>query len=110
MCLADNRRKKLNLARQVTPVDLSLFANNENDGRKPLMSSQHLMAVHRFMMSEIDPFKVMSEKILLMLLKQDVVRVINIHTLDSQEERKQIYFKNCLADFFVLILEVGFLW
>ena len=99
---ADNRKKKLNMARQKFPIDLSLFTEPPGEGGKPVVSPQILLAAHRFLLAEVEPFKVLADKVLLRLLKQDVVQVLK----HDESKEHLIYRKNRISDHFVLILEV----
>lgn len=107
MFLVDNRRRALNPARQTVPLDLSLFIENSKDIRRLKISPQILLAAHRFLLAEVEPFRSLSSKILLTLLKRDVVVLINYNLLEPDDEKLYIYHKNVPTDYFVLILEVS---
>ncbi|XP_076813987.1 metal transporter CNNM4-like [Clavelina lepadiformis] len=100
----DNKTKKLNQRRQKIPVDLSLFEENGNDKRQKV-SPQILLAAHRFLLAEVEPFKALSEKVLLRLLKQDIVVELSYHGNEQKSEKLLIYSRNKPSDYFVLILE-----
>ena len=104
---ADNTKKKLNVACQKIPIDLSLFAEQPGEGRKPVVTPQILLAAHRFLLAEVDPFKNLSDKVLLRLLKQDVVTALIVPESEQKSDRLLIYRKNKASDYFVLILEVS---
>ena len=72
-----------------------------------MVTPQILLAAHRFLLAEVEPFKNLSDKILLRLLKQDVVMVVSINEDDAKSEKLFIYRKNKASDYFVLILEVS---
>ena len=108
--LADNTKKKLNMACQKIPIDLSLFAEQPGEGRKPVVSPQILLAAHRFLLAEVDPFKNLLDKVLLRLLKQDVVLALNAPDSEQKSDKVLIYKKNKASDYFVLILEVRNRW
>jgi len=102
---ADNRMKKLNKMRQQIPIDLSLFV--EQSGRKAQCSPQLMLAAHRFLIAEVEPFREISDKVLLRLLKQDVIVDLNFAENEHRPENLCIYQRNKPADYFVLILEVS---
>nr|XP_009861982.1 metal transporter CNNM4 isoform X2 [Ciona intestinalis] len=100
----DNKTKKLNVMRQAIPVDLSLFSESGGD-KKPRVSPQLTLAALRFLRAEVEPFKIISEKVLLRLLKQDVVVVLKLEEHDNNRDKLLIYQQNVASDYFVLVLE-----
>ena len=94
------------MACQKIPIDLSLFAEQPGEGRKPVVTPQILLAAHRFLLAEVDPFKNLSDKVLLRLLKQDVVAAVAVPDADRNSDKLLIYKKNKASDYFVIILEV----
>ena len=98
----------MNPARQTIPLDLSLFIENSKDNKKLKVSPQILLAAHRFLLAEVEPFRALSDKVLLTLLKQEVVFIINYNLLDRSNDRLFIYHKGVPCDYFVLVLEVSY--
>ncbi|PIO26479.1 hypothetical protein AB205_0062770, partial [Aquarana catesbeiana] len=103
----DNRKKERNPHRERKQQDFSLFKLSDSE-MKVKISPQLLLATHRFMATEIEPFKApfLSEKILLRLLKHPHV----IHELKFDEKNKRstehyLYQRNKPVDYFILILQ-----
>jgi len=65
-----------------------------------------LLAAHRFLLSEVEPFRLLSDKVVLVLLKQDVVFEVKIDGKDDDMSKITIYQRQKPSDYFVLILEV----
>nr|CAB3232141.1 metal transporter CNNM4 [Phallusia mammillata] len=101
----DNKNKRLNTMRQKIPLDLSLFAEQPGEGKKPKISPQLMLAAHRFLLAEVEPFKSLSDKVLLRLLKQDVIVELSYETNKNKPEKLYIYQRSKPCDYFVLILE-----
>ncbi|XP_067858161.1 metal transporter CNNM1 [Heptranchias perlo] len=102
----DNRTKKI-AHRERKPHDFSLFKISDTDIRIKV-SPQLLLATHRFLATEVEPFKNrhISDKILLRLLKHPKV----IWELKYDEKNKlspdhYLYQRNKPVDYFVLILQ-----
>ena len=94
------------MARQKIPLDLSLFTEQPGEGRKLVVTPQILLAAHRFLLAEVDPFKTLSDKVLLRLLKQDVL-MLRAPSDDQKSDKQLIYKKSKASDYFVLVLEVS---
>lgn len=99
----DNKTKKVNQMRQSMPLDLSLFT--DPSARQATISPQLMLAVHRFLLAEVEPFVLLSEKVIPRLLKQKDVFVQLVHNENVSPEKMYIYRANKPADYFVLILE-----
>uniref|UniRef100_A0A8C0FXX6 Metal transporter n=1 Tax=Chelonoidis abingdonii TaxID=106734 RepID=A0A8C0FXX6_CHEAB len=75
---------------------------------KVKISPQLLLAVHRFMASEIEPFKspCLSEKILLRLLKHpNVIQELKYDHKNKRAVEHYLYQRNRPVDYFILILQ-----
>uniref|UniRef100_A0A8C8R4T1 Metal transporter n=1 Tax=Pelusios castaneus TaxID=367368 RepID=A0A8C8R4T1_9SAUR len=75
---------------------------------KVKISPQLLLATHRFMASEIEPFKAphLSEKILLRLLKHPhVIQELKFDQKNKQAAEHYLYQRNRPVDYFILILQ-----
>ncbi|CAJ0953994.1 unnamed protein product [Ranitomeya imitator] len=103
----DNRKKERIPHRERKQHDFSLFKLPDSE-MKVKISPQLLLATHRFMATEIEPFKApyLSEKILLRLLKHPHV----IQELKFDEKNKRscdhfLYQRNKPVDYFILILQ-----
>jgi len=101
----DNRSKTKNNMRQAMPLDLSLFADNNEDKKTPVITPQLTYAALRFLHAEVPQFKLISEKVLLRLLKLDVVMVLSEREFERFPDKRFIYKRNKPSDYFVLILE-----
>lgn len=102
---ADNKTKNI-AYRERGPRDFSLFKASDTDMRAK-MTPQLLFATHRFLATELEPFKSthVSEKILLKLLKQPhVICEFKIDKI-SQSTDLYLYQRNIPVDYFILILE-----
>lgn len=106
-CTADNKTKQPNNKRQAFPVDLSLFAQKPDHQQISKITPQQTLATLRFLRAEVEPFKNVSEKVLLRLLKHDVIITLNHKDVERHPDKFAIYKRNKLADYFVLIIEVS---
>uniref|UniRef100_A0A674HTV4 Metal transporter n=1 Tax=Terrapene triunguis TaxID=2587831 RepID=A0A674HTV4_9SAUR len=104
----DNRKKERALHQGRKPHDFSIFRLSDSE-MKVKISPQLLLAAHRFMASEIEPFKspCLSEKILLRLLKHpNVIQELKYDHKNKQAVEHYLYQRNRPVDYFVLILQV----
>ncbi|XP_060698487.1 metal transporter CNNM1 [Hemiscyllium ocellatum] len=102
----DNRSKKI-AHRERKRQDFSLFKNSESDSRVKV-SPQLLLATHRFLATEVEPFKstYISDKILLRLLKHpNVIWELKYDWQNRQSLDHYLYQRNKPVDYFVLILQ-----
>uniref|UniRef100_UPI00398F75A1 metal transporter CNNM1-like isoform X1 n=1 Tax=Pristiophorus japonicus TaxID=55135 RepID=UPI00398F75A1 len=102
----DNRTKKI-AHRERKPQDFSLFKNTDADLRIKV-SPQLLLATHRFLATEVEPFKsiYVSDKILLRLLKHpDVICELKYDAKNKLSSNHYLYQRNKSVDYFVLILQ-----
>ncbi|XP_043568970.1 metal transporter CNNM1 isoform X2 [Chiloscyllium plagiosum] len=102
----DNRSKKI-AHREQKRQDFSLFKNSESDSRVKV-SPQLLLATHRFLATEVEPFKstYISDKILLRLLKHpNVIWELKYDWQNKQSLDHYLYQRNKPVDYFVLILQ-----
>ncbi|XP_059508958.1 metal transporter CNNM1 [Stegostoma tigrinum] len=102
----DNRSKKI-AHRERKRHDFSLFKNTETDLRVKV-SPQLLLATHRFLATEVEPFKstYISDKILLRLLKHPKVIWELKHDWQNRVSPDQyLYQRNKPVDYFILILQ-----
>ncbi|XP_078269487.1 metal transporter CNNM4-like isoform X2 [Rhinoraja longicauda] len=101
----DNRTKNIAF-RERRPHDFSLFKASDTDIRAK-MTPQLLFATHRYLATEVEPFKSthVSEKVLLKLLKHP--HVICEFKFDKKTESSDqyLYQRNKPVDYFILILE-----
>ncbi|EMP36456.1 Metal transporter CNNM1 [Chelonia mydas] len=103
----DNRKKERVLHQGRKPHDFSIFRLSDSE-MKVKISPQLLLAVHRFMASEIEPFKspCLSEKILLRLLKHpNVIQELKYNHKNKRAMEHCLYQCNRPVDYFVLILQ-----
>uniref|UniRef100_A0A8C3P3I6 Metal transporter n=2 Tax=Chrysemys picta bellii TaxID=8478 RepID=A0A8C3P3I6_CHRPI len=103
----DNRKKERALHQGRKPHDFSIFRLSDSE-MKVKISPQLLLAAHRFMASEIEPFKspCLSEKILLRLLKHpNVIQELKYDHKNKQAAEHYLYQRNRPVDYFVLILQ-----
>ncbi|KAL0964635.1 hypothetical protein UPYG_G00326800 [Umbra pygmaea] len=87
--------------------DFSIFKLSENE-LKVKMSPQLLLATHRFLATEVEPFRPchLSEKILLRLIKHpDVVQELKFDRKNKRSPQHFLYTRNKPADYFVLVLQ-----
>nr|XP_032620014.1 metal transporter CNNM1 isoform X1 [Chelonoidis abingdonii] len=103
----DNRKKERALHQGRKPHDFSIFRLSDSE-MKVKISPQLLLAVHRFMASEIEPFKspCLSEKILLRLLKHpNVIQELKYDHKNKRAVEHYLYQRNRPVDYFILILQ-----
>ncbi|XP_056387854.1 metal transporter CNNM1 isoform X2 [Hyla sarda] len=103
----DNRKKERIPHRERKPQDFSLFKLSDSE-MKVKISPQLLLATHRFMATEIEPFKApyLSEKILLRLLKHPhVIQELKFDDKNKRSSEHFLYQRNKPVDYFILILQ-----
>ncbi|XP_043912766.1 metal transporter CNNM1 [Protopterus annectens] len=103
----DNRTKKRTTHSEHRQQDFSAFKLSENEMRVKI-SPQLLLAAHRFLATEVEPFKqsYMSEKILLRLLKHhNVIQELKFDEKERKTSEYVLYQRNKPVDYFVLILQ-----
>ncbi|NXK58544.1 CNNM1 protein, partial [Sylvietta virens] len=103
----DNRKKERVPHRGRKPQDFSIFRLSESEMRVKI-SPQLLLATHRFMATEVEPFKspYLSEKILLRLLKHpNVIQELKYDRKNKKAAEHYLYQRNRPVDYFVLILQ-----
>ncbi|XP_075699194.1 metal transporter CNNM1 [Rhinoderma darwinii] len=103
----DNRKKERIPHRERKQHDFSLFKLSDSE-MKVKISPQLLLATHRFMATEIEPFKAsyLSEKILLRLLKHpNVIQELKFDDKNKRSSEHFLYQRNKPVDYFILILQ-----
>ncbi|XP_010114821.1 PREDICTED: metal transporter CNNM1, partial [Chlamydotis macqueenii] len=103
----DNRKKERVPHRGRKPQDFSVFRLSDSE-MKVKISPQLLLATHRFMATEVEPFKspYLSEKILLRLLKHpSVIQELKYDRKNKKAAEHYLYQRNRPVDYFVLILQ-----
>ncbi|XP_026532419.1 metal transporter CNNM1 [Notechis scutatus] len=103
----DNQKKERIPHRGRKPHDFSIFSLSDSEMRVKI-SPQLLLATHRFMATEIEPFKIphLSEKILLRLLKHpNVIQEMKFDHKNKRAPDHYLYQRNRPVDYFVLILQ-----
>nr|XP_013810465.1 PREDICTED: metal transporter CNNM1 [Apteryx mantelli mantelli] len=103
----DNRKKERVPHRGRKPQDFSIFRLSDSE-MKVKISPQLLLATHRFMATEVEPFKspYLSEKILLRLLKHpNVIQELKYDRKNKKALEHYLYQRNRPVDYFVLILQ-----
>ncbi|XP_018414812.1 PREDICTED: metal transporter CNNM1 [Nanorana parkeri] len=103
----DNRKKERIPHRERKQHDFSLFKLSDSE-MKVQISPQLLLATHRFMATEIEPFKApfLSEKILLRLLKHPhVIQELKFDDKNKKSPEHYLYQRNKPVDYFMLILQ-----
>ncbi|KAM9314890.1 metal transporter CNNM1-like [Pholidichthys leucotaenia] len=103
----DNRTKRRVSHHEGKQQDFSIFKLSEKE-MKVKISPQLLLATHRFLSTEVEPFKPfhISEKILLRLIKHPTV--VQELKFDEKNKRAQQHFlfqRNKPVDYFILILQ-----
>ncbi|NXI41831.1 CNNM1 protein, partial [Galbula dea] len=102
-----NRKKERVPHRGRKPQDFSIFRLSDSE-MKVKISPQLLLATHRFMATEVEPFKspYLSEKILLRLLKHpSVIQELKYDRKNKKAAEHYLYQRNRPVDYFVLILQ-----
>uniref|UniRef100_A0A670ZVY5 Metal transporter n=1 Tax=Pseudonaja textilis TaxID=8673 RepID=A0A670ZVY5_PSETE len=103
----DNQKKERIPHRGRKPHDFSIFRLSDSEMRVKI-SPQLLLATHRFMATEVEPFKIphLSEKILLRLLKHpNVIQEMKFDHKNKRAPDHYLYQRNRPVDYFVLILQ-----
>ncbi|NXJ70047.1 CNNM1 protein, partial [Rostratula benghalensis] len=103
----DNRKKERVPHRGRKPQDFSIFRLSDSEMRVKI-SPQLLLATHRFMATEVEPFKspYLSEKILLRLLKHpNVIQELKYDRKNKKAAEHYLYQRNRPVDYFILILQ-----
>ncbi|NXL28742.1 CNNM1 protein, partial [Glaucidium brasilianum] len=103
----DNRKKERVPHRGRKPQDFSIFRLSDSE-MKVKISPQLLLATHRFMATEVEPFKLpyLSEKILLRLLKHpNVIQELKYDRKNKKAAEHYLYQRNRPVDYFILILQ-----
>ncbi|XP_017386790.1 metal transporter CNNM1 isoform X4 [Cebus imitator] len=103
----DNRKKQRVPHRERKRQDFSLFKLSDTEMRVKI-SPQLLLATHRFMATEVEPFKslYLSEKILLRLLKHpNVIQELKFDEKNKKAPEHYLYQRNRPVDYFVLLLQ-----
>ncbi|XP_061840276.1 metal transporter CNNM1-like isoform X5 [Nerophis lumbriciformis] len=103
----DNRSKRRVSHHERKHQDFSIFKMSE-DEMKVKISPQLLLATHRFLSTEVEPFKPahISEKILLRLIKHpSVVQELNFDDKHKRASQHFLFQRNKPADYFVLVLQ-----
>ncbi|KAG8523598.1 Metal transporter CNNM1 [Galemys pyrenaicus] len=105
----DNRKKQRVPHRERKRHDFSLFKLSDSEMRVKI-SPQLLLATHRFMATEVEPFKslYLSEKILLRLLKHpNVIQELKFDEKNKKAPEHCLYQRSRPVDYFVLLLQVN---
>ncbi|KAG7219951.1 hypothetical protein INR49_018498 [Caranx melampygus] len=87
--------------------DFSIFKLSENE-MKVKISPQLLLATHRFLSTEVEPFKPahISEKILLRLIKHpSVVQELKFDEKNKRAPQHFLFQRNKPVDYFILVLQ-----
>ncbi|KAA0718243.1 Metal transporter CNNM1 [Triplophysa tibetana] len=103
----DNRSKRRVSHHERKLQDFSIFKLSDSE-MKIKVSPQLLLATHRFLATEVEPFKSthLSEKILLRLIKHpSVVQEIKFDEKNKRSLKHYLYQRNRAVDYFVLILQ-----
>ncbi|XP_053548432.1 metal transporter CNNM2 isoform X3 [Bombina bombina] len=102
----DNRTKK-KVTHRERKQDFSAFKQTDSE-MKVKISPQLLLAMHRFLATEVDAFSPsqMSEKILLRLLKHpNVIQELKFDDKNKKSPEYYLYQRNKPVDYFVLVLQ-----
>uniref|UniRef100_A0A3Q1H9H1 Metal transporter n=2 Tax=Anabas testudineus TaxID=64144 RepID=A0A3Q1H9H1_ANATE len=103
----DNRTKRRVSNHERKQQDFSIFKVSENE-LKVKISPQLLLATHRFLATEVEPFRPchLSEKILLRLIKHpSVVQELKFNPKNKHAPQHYLFQRNKPVDYFVLILQ-----
>ncbi|KAK7930857.1 hypothetical protein WMY93_007252 [Mugilogobius chulae] len=103
----DNRTKRRVSNHDRKQQDFSIFKVSENE-MKVKISPQLLLATHRFLATEVEPFRLchLSEKILLRLLKHpSVIQELKFDPKNKHAPQHYLYQRSKPVDYFVLILQ-----
>ncbi|XP_070697070.1 metal transporter CNNM1 [Pempheris klunzingeri] len=102
----DNRNKRRVSNHERKQQDFSIFKLAENE-LKVKISPQLLLATHRFLATEVEPFRPchLSEKILLRLIKHpSVVQELKFNPKNKHAPQHYLFQRNKPVDYFVLVL------
>uniref|UniRef100_UPI00398E4F9B metal transporter CNNM2-like isoform X3 n=1 Tax=Pristiophorus japonicus TaxID=55135 RepID=UPI00398E4F9B len=102
----DNRTKK-KITHRERKQDFSAFKPTDNE-MKVKISPQLLLATHRFLATEVEPFSPtqMSEKILLRLLKHpNVIQEMKFDERNKKVPEHYLFHRNKPVDYFILVLQ-----
>ncbi|XP_063818015.1 metal transporter CNNM2 isoform X2 [Pseudophryne corroboree] len=102
----DNRTKK-KITHRERKQDFSAFKQTDSE-MKVKISPQLLLAMHRFLATEVDAFSPsqMSQKILLRLLKHpNVIQELKFDDRNKKSPEYYLYQRNKPVDYFVLVLQ-----
>ncbi|XP_078079267.1 metal transporter CNNM2-like isoform X1 [Mustelus asterias] len=102
----DNRTKK-KITHRERKQDFSAFKPTDNE-MKVKISPQLLLATHRFLATEVEPFSPtqMSEKILLRLLKHpNVIQEMKFDERNKKTPEHYLFHRNKPVDYFILVLQ-----
>ncbi|RXN10492.1 metal transporter CNNM1-like protein [Labeo rohita] len=103
----DNRTKRRVSHHERKQQDFSIFKLSESE-MKVKVSPQLLLATHRFLATEVEPFKAthLSEKILLRLIKHpSVVQELKFDEKNKRSPKHYLFQRNKPVDYFVLVLQ-----
>nr|XP_057914259.1 metal transporter CNNM1 [Doryrhamphus excisus] len=103
----DNRTKRRVSHHERKQQDFSIFKVAENELNVKI-SPQLLLATHRFLATEVEPFRPchLSEKILLRLIKHpSVVQELKFNPKNKHAPQHYLFQRNKPVDYFVLILQ-----
>ncbi|XP_041866080.1 metal transporter CNNM1 [Melanotaenia boesemani] len=103
----DNRTKRRVSNHERKQQDFSIFKVAENE-LKVKISPQLLLATHRFLATEVEPFRLchLSDKILLRLIKHpSVVQELKFNPKNKHAPQHYLYQRNKPVDYFILILQ-----
>uniref|UniRef100_A0A668VZ98 Metal transporter n=2 Tax=Oreochromis aureus TaxID=47969 RepID=A0A668VZ98_OREAU len=103
----DNRTKRRVSNHERKQQDFSIFKVAENE-LKVNISPQLLLATHRFLATEVEPFRPchLSEKILLRLIKHpSVVQDLKFDPKNKHAPQHYLFQRNKPIDYFILILQ-----
>ncbi|KAM9365256.1 metal transporter CNNM1 [Pholidichthys leucotaenia] len=103
----DNRTKRRVSNHERKQQDFSMFKVAENE-LKVKISPQLLLATHRFLATEVEPFRSchLSEKILLRLIKHpSVMQELKFDPKNKHAPQHYLFLRNKPVDYFILILQ-----
>ncbi|PWA25657.1 hypothetical protein CCH79_00001641 [Gambusia affinis] len=103
----DNRTKRRVSHHERKQKDFSIFKLGDNE-LKVKISPQLLLATHRFLATEVEPFRLchLSDKILLRLIKHpSVVQELKFDPKNKHAPQHYLYQRNKPVDYFILILQ-----
>ncbi|KAM8858491.1 metal transporter CNNM1 [Spinachia spinachia] len=103
----DNRNKRRVSNHERKLQDFSIFKLAENE-LKVKISPQLLLATHRFLATEVEPFRLchLSEKILLRLIKHPTsVQDLKFNPKNKHAPQHYLFQRHKPADYFVLVLQ-----